>query len=51
MNRKFLVTFAIVALAINSAAAGMNNPVVGGKELYPTKIVPNIPLPHPRQSI
>jgi len=37
MNRKFLVTFAIVALAINSAAAGMNNPVVGGKELYPTK--------------
>jgi uncharacterized surface protein with fasciclin (FAS1) repeats len=37
MNRKFLVTFAIVALAITSAVAGMNNPVVGGKEMYPTK--------------
>jgi uncharacterized surface protein with fasciclin (FAS1) repeats len=31
------VTFAIVALAITSAIAGMNNPVVGGKEMYPTK--------------
>lgn len=37
MNRKFLVIFAIVALAITSAVAGMNNPVVGGKEMYPTK--------------
>jgi uncharacterized surface protein with fasciclin (FAS1) repeats len=37
MNRKFFVTFAIVALAITSAIAGMNNPVVGGKEMYPTK--------------
>jgi uncharacterized surface protein with fasciclin (FAS1) repeats len=37
MNRKFLVTFALVALAITSAVAGMNNPVVGGKEMYPTK--------------
>lgn len=37
MNRKFLVTFAVVALAITSAAAGMNNPVVGGKEMFPTK--------------
>jgi uncharacterized surface protein with fasciclin (FAS1) repeats len=37
MNRKFLVTFAIVALAITSAIAGMNNPVVGGKEMYPTR--------------
>jgi len=37
MNRKFFVTFAIVALAITSAVAGMNNPVVGGKEMYPTK--------------
>jgi len=37
MPRKFFVTFAIVALAITSAVAGMNNPVVGGKEMYPTK--------------
>ena len=37
MNRKFLVTFAIVVLAITSAVAGMNNPVVGGKEMYPTR--------------
>jgi uncharacterized surface protein with fasciclin (FAS1) repeats len=37
MNRKLLVTFAIVALAITSAVAGMNNPVVGGKEMYPTR--------------
>jgi uncharacterized surface protein with fasciclin (FAS1) repeats len=37
MNRKLLVTFAIVALAITSAVAGMNNPVVGGKEMYPSK--------------
>jgi uncharacterized surface protein with fasciclin (FAS1) repeats len=37
MNRKFLVTSAIVALAITSAVAGMNNPVVGGKEMYPTR--------------
>jgi uncharacterized surface protein with fasciclin (FAS1) repeats len=27
----------LVALAIPSAVAGMNNPVVGGKEMYPTK--------------
>ena len=37
MNRKCFVTFTIVALAITSALAGMNNPVVGGKEMYPTK--------------
>jgi uncharacterized surface protein with fasciclin (FAS1) repeats len=37
MNRKFLVTFALVAFAITSAVAGMNNPVVGGKEMYPNK--------------
>lgn len=37
MNREFSVTLAIVALAITSAVAGMNNPVVGGKEMYPTK--------------
>jgi uncharacterized surface protein with fasciclin (FAS1) repeats len=37
MNRKFIVTSAIVALAITSAVAGMNNPVVGGKEMYPTR--------------
>jgi uncharacterized surface protein with fasciclin (FAS1) repeats len=37
MDKKFMITFALVALAITSAVAGMNNPVVGGKEMYPTK--------------
>src|ERR1700731_242388 len=37
MNRKFAVVLAIVGIAITSAVAGMNNPVVGGKEMYPTK--------------
>lgn len=46
MNRKFLVTFAIVALAITSAVAGMNNPVVGGKEVSPGgSLIP--PFSHP----
>ena len=37
MNRNFLVTDALVALTITTAVADMNNPVVGGKEMYPTK--------------
>lgn len=37
MTRNFLLTCAIVALTITSAIAGMNNPVVGGKEMYPSK--------------
>src|SRR5499425_313438 len=38
MNRTTLTIIAVVALAISSAlAGGMNNPVVGGKEMYPTK--------------
>src|ERR1700688_1107802 len=37
MNRKFAVVLAIVAIAVTSAVAGMNNPVVGGQEMYPTK--------------
>jgi uncharacterized surface protein with fasciclin (FAS1) repeats len=37
MNRKLVVVLAIVAIAVTSAVAGMKNPVVGGKEMYPTK--------------
>jgi uncharacterized surface protein with fasciclin (FAS1) repeats len=37
VDKKFTITFVLVALAITSAVAGMNNPVVGGKEMYPTK--------------
>src|SRR6202451_895783 len=37
MNRKFAVVLSIVAIAVTSALAGMKNPVVGGKEMYPTK--------------
>lgn len=37
MNRKIFVGMVLMALAIASAVAGMNNPVVGGKEMYPTK--------------
>jgi len=37
MNRKFVGTVALLALAITFAAAGTDNPVVGGKEMYPTK--------------
>ncbi|MGA7686859.1 MAG: fasciclin domain-containing protein [Terriglobales bacterium] len=36
MNRKILAAFAVMALAI-AAVAAMNNPVVGGQEMYPTK--------------
>jgi len=38
MNRTTLTIIAVVALAITSAlAGGMNNPVVGGKEMFPSK--------------
>jgi len=37
MSRKTFVVVAVMALAITSAVAGMNNPVVGGQEMYPTK--------------
>ena len=37
MRNKLALGFAIVALALTSAWAGMKNPVVGGKEMYPTK--------------
>src|SRR5215475_4220694 len=38
MNRTTLTSIALVALAITSAVAGdMSNPVVGGKEMFPTK--------------
>jgi uncharacterized surface protein with fasciclin (FAS1) repeats len=36
MNRKIFATLAVMALTI-AAFAGMNNPVVGGQEMYPTK--------------
>jgi uncharacterized surface protein with fasciclin (FAS1) repeats len=37
MNRKLFVVVTLMALAISSAIAGMNNPTVGGQEMYPTK--------------
>lgn len=37
MQRKSILTMVVVALAITAATAGMNNPVVGGKEMYPTR--------------
>ena len=37
MNRKFVGIVALLVLAITCAVAGMDNPVVGGKEMYPTK--------------
>src|SRR5271166_1103706 len=37
MNRKLAVVLAIVAIAVTAAVAGGKNPVVGGKEMYPTK--------------
>jgi uncharacterized surface protein with fasciclin (FAS1) repeats len=36
MNRKIFAALVVMALAI-AAFAGMNNPVVGGQEMYPTK--------------
>jgi uncharacterized surface protein with fasciclin (FAS1) repeats len=37
MAKKFTILLTLVALASMTALAGMNNPVVGGKEMYPTK--------------
>ena len=37
MNKKFAVLMAIIAITVTSAVAGMKNPVVGGREMYPTK--------------
>src|ERR1043165_4946254 len=37
MNRKFALLTAVIAIAVTSAVAGMNNPMVGGQEMYPTK--------------
>jgi uncharacterized surface protein with fasciclin (FAS1) repeats len=36
MNRKLFTALSVAVLAI-AAFAGMNNPVVGGQEMYPTK--------------
>lgn len=37
MRGKLTLVAVLVAWAITSAVASMNNPVVGGKEMYPTK--------------
>ena len=37
MNSKFAILTMVLAIAVTSALAGMNNPVVGGQEMYPTK--------------
>jgi hypothetical protein len=37
MNSKFAILTMVLATAVTSAVAGMNNPVVGGQEMYPTK--------------
>lgn len=37
MNRRLVTIIALVTLTITSALAGMNNPVVGGKEMFPSK--------------
>jgi len=37
MRGKLIIIAVLVAMAITSAVAGMNNPVVGGKEMYPAK--------------
>lgn len=37
MKGKIFVVATLVALAMASAVAGMKNPTVGGKEMYPTK--------------
>lgn len=37
MRGKLMIIAVLVAMAITSAVAGMNNPVVGGKEMYPAK--------------
>ena len=37
MNSKFAILTIVLAIAVTSAVAGMNNPVVGGQQMYPTK--------------
>jgi len=37
MKHKVLIGMVLMGLAVMSAAAGMNNPMVGGQEMYPTK--------------
>src|SRR5438128_4573136 len=37
MNKKFALLTLVLAIAVTSAVAGMNNPTVGGQEMYPTK--------------
>jgi len=37
MRGKLIIIAVLVAMAITSAVAGMNNPVVGGKEMFPAK--------------
>jgi uncharacterized surface protein with fasciclin (FAS1) repeats len=37
MKRRILVVVTLMWLGVMSAVAGMNNPVVGGQEMYPTK--------------
>jgi uncharacterized surface protein with fasciclin (FAS1) repeats len=37
MNKKFAILIVVLALGVTAAVAGMNNPVVGGQEMYPTK--------------
>jgi uncharacterized surface protein with fasciclin (FAS1) repeats len=37
MNSKFAILTMVLAIAVTSAVAGMNNPVVGGQEMYSTK--------------
>src|ERR1035441_544332 len=37
MNRKIFVVVTLMALALSLAVAGSKNPMVGGKEMYPTK--------------
>src|SRR4029077_17910581 len=37
MNSKFAILTMVLAIAVTSALAGMNNPVVGGQQMYPTK--------------
>ena len=37
MNKTFALLTAALAIAVTSAVAGVNNPTVGGHEMYPTK--------------
>src|SRR5467141_4865836 len=37
MNKTLALLTAALAIAVISAVAGVNNPGVGGKEMYPTK--------------